>query len=187
MKDSRLALGVAFVGKAAGDVRRRVGRSTIRAIAAGITLGIITAILGGQAAALSIEAATAYAAVVAVGTFGVALVLQVGALEVAKNQAADSDRIKAERIGVHKAIYAWVDACEIHLADDSHPTSAEQELEFLVANVKNSLAPYWFMPESHSELVQRIAYGDLARPADERLRDLIAHLKKQLAAGAFLV
>ena len=123
----------------AGNVRRRVGLSSLKAVAAAALLGLVTFLLGGKEASLSVEAAAIFASIVAVLTYFSLMALQVGSLELRLADVASCDRIKGERIGVHKAIYAWVTGCEMRLSQ-VEGAREDQELFWLVENVVNSLS-----------------------------------------------
>ncbi len=180
------------LGRVWKELRQKVGLATLKAFGFAAVLGLITYFLGHQGAGFTVAAGILVALAVASGSFFWLLVLAVGDLELKFEEADETVELMNQKIGAHRAIYGWVDGCESALTDRSQalPTMQDrvaQELMFLEANVVNSLSSYPHYPPSLIDQVKEIAAGKPGEAAAIRLERLLAQLRKNLAAGTYLV
>ena len=144
--------------------------ATLRAIVLALLSGAITYYVAHAHVGVTVAVGVLLAIVVAFASFVGVLVLAVGDLEARYRAGSETVTVLNQKIGAHRAIYAWVTGCETSLADPGMPVSAPgraaQLLMYLEANVVNSHSPYAFYPSSHVDQVKAIASG---QPDDDPL------------------
>lgn len=172
------------------DYLQKVGRPTLKAVGLALTAGGITFVVAHQGWQASIEIGVLVAIVVAVVVLLSVLALAVGQLDRKRTEASRTVTVLNQKIGAHKAIAAWVKNCEMSLRDEAQKLSRDQllvrELDLLTHNTLNSLA-YPFYSQGLLDHIRALAEGEAKQSVEDRLEALLAFLKKNLEAGAFLV
>jgi hypothetical protein len=173
------------------DFLRSVGRSSLRAVGLALLIGALTFVLGHQGAGFTITTGVAVAVLVAALSLIVTLIRTVASLDAQIRQQRRDIGVLNQKIGVHKAIAAWVSNCEQSLSDRGQgpPTEArlKQELDLLEANVINSVKNYEFYSPQLHDLVRSLAEGAPGDSVETRLNRLLVQLKRDLQAGSYLV
>jgi hypothetical protein len=171
---------------------QKAGPTALRAIAAALVLGAITFVVAHQGWKVTIESGVLLALVVAFATYVGILTLSVRRLESMSSELQHTVEIQNQRIGAHLSIAAWVNNCEVSLATEgyggsglTHDQLVMQELASLETSAANSLG-YPFYSPALIDRIHELPSDDGGRSEQERLDELLAYLKKQLEAGAYL-